>query len=87
MELLTEGGVANVSIRRIAGLVGITPMAVYRHFPDLDSLLAEAVEQRFQRLAASWSEAPRHGPARELILQAMRELVLFAPARHGLRPL
>jgi AcrR family transcriptional regulator len=77
MDLLTDGGLPNVSIRKVAGLVGITPMAVYRHFPDLDALLSEAVEERFRALAASWSDVPRHGSPREMVLEAMAELVRF----------
>lgn len=32
-------GLAGVSVRSVAGAVGITPMAVYRHFADKDALI------------------------------------------------
>jgi AcrR family transcriptional regulator len=32
-------GLAGVSVRRVAGAVGITPMAVYRHYADKDALI------------------------------------------------
>src|SRR5258705_6161283 len=38
-QLFDEGGVEAVSMRRIADKVGITPMAIYRHYPDKDALL------------------------------------------------
>jgi AcrR family transcriptional regulator len=37
--LFDQNGVEGVSMRRIADKVGITPMAIYRHYPDKDALL------------------------------------------------
>jgi AcrR family transcriptional regulator len=38
-QLFDQGGVEAVSMRRIAEKVGITPMAIYKHYPDKDALL------------------------------------------------
>lgn len=38
-QLFDQGGVEVVSMRRIAEKVGITPMAIYKHYPDKDALL------------------------------------------------
>jgi AcrR family transcriptional regulator len=38
-QLFDQGGVEAVSMRRIAAKVGITPMAIYKHYPDKDALL------------------------------------------------
>jgi AcrR family transcriptional regulator len=38
-ELFDKDGVEGVSMRRIAEKVGITPMAIYKHYPDKDALL------------------------------------------------
>ncbi|HET7083234.1 MAG TPA: TetR/AcrR family transcriptional regulator [Rhizomicrobium sp.] len=38
-ELFDQGGAEGVSMRRIAEKVGITPMAIYKHYPDKDALL------------------------------------------------
>jgi len=38
-ELFDENGTEGVSMRRIAEKVGITPMAIYKHYPDKDALL------------------------------------------------
>ena len=38
-ELFDKDGAAGVSMRRIAEKVGITPMAIYKHYPDKDALL------------------------------------------------
>src|ERR1043165_2427905 len=37
--LFDEGGVEGISMRRVAEKVGITPMAIYKHYPDKDALL------------------------------------------------
>jgi AcrR family transcriptional regulator len=38
-ELFDEAGPEGLSMRRIAEKVGITPMAIYRHYADKDALL------------------------------------------------
>jgi len=42
---------AAASMRRIAEKVGITPMALYRHFPNREALLRAATEMEYQRIA------------------------------------
>jgi AcrR family transcriptional regulator len=37
--LFDQGGVEEVTMRRIAQKVGITPMAIYKHYPDKEALL------------------------------------------------
>ena len=37
--LFDQNGVEGISMRRIADKVGITPMAIYKHYPDKDALL------------------------------------------------
>lgn len=37
-------------MRRIAGLVGVTPMAIYHHFPNREFLLRSVVDQEFGKL-------------------------------------
>jgi AcrR family transcriptional regulator len=38
-DLLEKEGIEAVSMRRVGSAVGITPMAIYRHFPNRESLL------------------------------------------------
>jgi AcrR family transcriptional regulator len=38
-DLFDENGLEGVSMRRIADRVGITPMAIYRHYPDKDAVV------------------------------------------------
>jgi AcrR family transcriptional regulator len=58
--LFDQDGVDGISMRRIAEKVGITPMAIYKHYPDKDALLNalmldgfSAWQARVERLDAS----------------------------------
>ena len=49
--LLDEEGVAAVAMRPVAERVGITPMAIYRHYADRASLLNAVADEGFNELA------------------------------------
>ena len=51
-ELLDREGIAAVAMRPVAERVGITPMAIYRHYADRASLLNAVADEGFQELAA-----------------------------------
>jgi AcrR family transcriptional regulator len=51
-ELLDSDGLAAVAMRPVAERVGITPMAIYRHYEDRASLLNAVADQGFEELAA-----------------------------------
>jgi AcrR family transcriptional regulator len=59
--LLAAEGSAAVSMRRIAAAIGVTPMALYRHYPNRDALLAAVADQAFTDLAQRWKERPATG--------------------------
>jgi AcrR family transcriptional regulator len=50
--LLDEHGAAGVTMRKVASIVGITPMALYRHYPNRDGLLKTLADAGFSELAA-----------------------------------
>ncbi|WP_018348482.1 TetR/AcrR family transcriptional regulator [Longispora albida] len=50
-ELLLAEGAAAVSMRRVAQAAGITPMAIYTHFPNRDALLRAVAGRAFAELA------------------------------------
>jgi AcrR family transcriptional regulator len=52
LRVLEKEGPAAVTMRRIAGAVRITPMAIYHHFPNRASLLKMVTDQEFEKLAA-----------------------------------
>jgi len=49
--LAATGDEEAVSIRAIADAVGVTPAAIYLHFPDKDALILEVCTARFTELA------------------------------------
>jgi AcrR family transcriptional regulator len=51
-RLLNQEGAEAVTMRKIAKAVGITPMAVYRHYKDRASLLTAMADEGFAELAA-----------------------------------
>lgn len=53
-ELFDRGGPEAVTMRRIAEAVGITPMALYRHFPNRDALLKRISDDSFEAAADTW---------------------------------
>jgi AcrR family transcriptional regulator len=50
--LLNQEGIAAVAMRPVAERVGITPMAIYRHYADRASLLNALADEGFSELAA-----------------------------------
>ncbi|WP_266168769.1 TetR/AcrR family transcriptional regulator [Dyella subtropica] len=59
-KLFERGGADAVTMRRVAEAVGITPMAIYRHFPTRDALLKRLSDDSFNAVAHEW-EARRAG--------------------------
>jgi AcrR family transcriptional regulator len=61
-RLFDAGGVDAVSIRQVAARVGITPMAIYRHFTDrdalIDAIVLDALDRWRDRLAALTADDP-----------------------------
>ena len=52
-RLLDKEGAEAVTMRRVAVAVGITAMAIYRHYPDREALLNALADEGFQELSAS----------------------------------
>lgn len=51
-RLLDKEGAEAVTMRRVAKAVGITPMAIYRHYRDRAGLLNALADDGFEQLAA-----------------------------------
>jgi AcrR family transcriptional regulator len=56
-EMLTEEGVAELDLRKVARRVGVSRTAPYRHFADKRALLAAIAEDGFRDLTAAVEEA------------------------------
>lgn len=73
-ELVREDATATLSMRRLAARLGVTPMALYRHFDSRDELLVALLDAEFAEVA--WPELPPPGAARavEVLMMLHREL-------------
>ncbi|MFL6577215.1 MAG: TetR/AcrR family transcriptional regulator [Povalibacter sp.] len=80
---LEGNGVDGFSLRAVSNAVGITPMAIYRHFRDKDHLLEAVGQQAFaewqERIAAIKSRDPVQWFKRSA--RAYVEFALDEPAR------
>jgi AcrR family transcriptional regulator len=81
-RLLRTEGIGAVSTRRIAGELGVTPMALYRHFRGKDALVNALVAVGFARweiLLAEAVRAPTPLGQIKAALRAYREFALAEP--------
>lgn len=66
--LLEREGPGAVTMRRVAEAAGITPMAIYRHFPSRDALLKRIGDDSFQEIARHWAARKSGGdPLAQLV--------------------
>ncbi|HEX5400874.1 MAG TPA: TetR/AcrR family transcriptional regulator [Pseudonocardiaceae bacterium] len=73
-ELLVAEGSAAVTMRRVATAVGLTPMAIYRHFPSRDVLLDTMATASFTELGQHWGK--REWPTEPAALSRQMDEVL-----------
>lgn len=57
LQVLAEGGVDALSLRKVTQLVGVSHAAVYRHFDSKEALLAALAQEGFERLHLAMTEA------------------------------
>lgn len=74
-RLLDKEGVEAVTMRRVAEAVGITAMAIYRHYPDREALLKALADEGFEELAANLKDK-RFSGGLETRLAKMADLYL-----------
>lgn len=53
-KLFDREGADAVTMRRLAEMVGVTPMAIYRHFANRETLLKRISDDSFQSVANEW---------------------------------
>jgi AcrR family transcriptional regulator len=75
--LLTEGAAA-VSMRRVAEAVGITPMAIYSHYPNREALLRAVADASFLEVAGGWGQRAKTGDLRARTFGLLEDLLDFA---------
>jgi AcrR family transcriptional regulator len=60
-EMLDREGIAAVAMRSVAERVGVTPMAIYRHFADREALLNAVADAGFEELTKRARATKREG--------------------------
>src|SRR5262249_37421936 len=80
LRLLEKEGVEAVSMRRVAEEVGVTPMAIYHHFPNRDALLRSITDGEFQRLLQFCSRRLRTGRLESALLNILDGYLDYAIA-------
>jgi AcrR family transcriptional regulator len=81
LRILEKEGPEAVSMRRVAGLARITPMAIYHHFADRETLLRSVVEREFDQLLELIRNAPPQGSFEADMIHIMDAYVDYALAR------
>lgn len=77
-KLMDSGGADAVSMRRVADAVGITPMAIYRHFPNREALLKRISDDSFASVAQDWEARSRHRDVYKGLLKAQEQYLDYA---------
>ena len=57
LEMIAKEGVEGFSLREAAKVVGVSPSAIYRHFPDKETLLSAIAQDGFVLLAEEFVKA------------------------------
>jgi AcrR family transcriptional regulator len=70
-RLLDREGAEAVTMRRVAAAVGVTPMAIYRHYPDRASLLNALADEGFKELASRLAVKKFSGGVEERLTKMM----------------
>jgi AcrR family transcriptional regulator len=85
LAIVEEEGVDALTLRKLAGRLGVTPGAPYHHFADKDALLATLAEEGFRLLlAAMLARAAAAGDDPTRRLQAISHAYIdFAIAHPG----
>jgi AcrR family transcriptional regulator len=77
-KLLAREGASAVTMRRVAKSVGITPMALYRHFADREGLLNALADAGFEELAARAGGTAMPEDAEQQLMKILDMLLDFA---------
>ena len=85
LALIAQHGFEAMSMRQLAGRVGVQPAALYRYFPTKEVLLHTLMRAHMEALIASW-EAARPaggGPVRELAAFVDNHIRFHVARRHS----
>jgi AcrR family transcriptional regulator len=76
--ILESKGPEAVSMRRVAKAVGITPMAIYHHFPNREALLDNITDREFAKFLEYIERRPMSGSHGRRLISAMKAYIDYA---------
>ena len=77
-KVFDREGADAVSMRRVAEAVGITPMAIYRHFPNREALLKRLSDDSFNTVAHEWQARATHPDILKRLLALLEPYLDYA---------
>jgi AcrR family transcriptional regulator len=81
-DLIARFGYEAVSMRQLAGQVGVQPAAIYRYFPTKEDLLFTLMREHMEALASAWDAArPFSQDAATLLAAFVENHISFHVAR------
>jgi AcrR family transcriptional regulator len=81
LRILEKEGPDKVSMRRIAKEAGITPMAIYYHYPNRQALLKSITNAEFDKLLTFFEARQKRTPRKDRLLTIMDGYLDYALAR------
>lgn len=78
LRILETEGEDRVSMRRVAQAAGVTPMAIYHHFPNREALLDFIVDREFAKFLGYIQSRPERGPHEARLLNSMNAYIDYA---------
>lgn len=78
--LFEREGATAVSMRRVADAAGITPMAIYRHFPTREAMLTRIGDDSFEEIARHWNARKTGGDPLARLMSLQRIYLDYALA-------
>jgi AcrR family transcriptional regulator len=78
LKILEKEGEDAVSMRRVAQAVGITPMAIYHHFPNREALLDFVVDREFTKFLGYIQARPGRGSWEVRLTNCMDSYIDYA---------
>ena len=76
--ILESEGAEAVSMRRVAQAVGITPMAIYHHFPNREALLNSITDREFANFLGYIERRTVSGSHERRLISAMEAYIDYA---------
>lgn len=79
-KLFDSEGADAVTMRRVAESVGITPMAIYRHFANREALLKRLSDDSFEGAARDWQSRTQDPDVRKRLTALLEPYLDYALA-------